>query len=275
MDSILDEIKRLDPQRDHQRIAFLSACYAFPWDTQRALELAILRSFAVESSAKLLEATGEFTLRTQKRYDDTSLIISTIGFYGYDSPEGRAAIRRMNQIHGRYRIPNDEYLYVLSTFVYEPIRWNARFGWRALHEHEKLAGFYFWTEVGRRMNIKDIPATYETFEAYNKEYEAKHFTYNHSSARLANVTAELFLGWVLPEWLWPFGRQLMYALLDAPLRRAFGFPEARLWARVLLRAVLRGRAGVLAWLPARQQPYVLTKTRTYPQGFRMEEIGPH
>ena len=41
--------------------------------------------------------------------------------------------------------------------VFEPIRWKARFGWRPLMETEKLAPFYFWREVGRRMAIKDLP----------------------------------------------------------------------------------------------------------------------
>jgi hypothetical protein len=35
---------------------------------------------------------------------------------------------RINQMHGRFSISNDDFLYVLSTFVYEPIRWNERLG---------------------------------------------------------------------------------------------------------------------------------------------------
>ena len=71
-------------------------------------------------SSKLLVSTEEFTKRAQKRYDDTTILMSTIGFYGHSSLEGRRAIRRMNQIHARYPIPNDEFLYVLSTFTFEP-----------------------------------------------------------------------------------------------------------------------------------------------------------
>jgi len=41
------------------------------------------------------------------------------------------AQRRMNQLHGRFTIANEDFLYVLSTFVFGPIRWNARFGWRS------------------------------------------------------------------------------------------------------------------------------------------------
>jgi len=63
----LREISTLDPERDAQRIVFLDASLEFPWDTQRSLELAFYRTYAVPSIATLLDSTGEFTERAQKR----------------------------------------------------------------------------------------------------------------------------------------------------------------------------------------------------------------
>jgi hypothetical protein len=83
------------------RIVHLDASYEFQFDTTRALELAFFRTFAVPSIAQVLASTGEFTDRALKRYDDTHLLISTFAENGHDSAVGRAAIRRMNQIHGR------------------------------------------------------------------------------------------------------------------------------------------------------------------------------
>lgn len=260
---VLREIESLEPKRDNERIAFLSAAFEFPWDTQRAYELALLRTFAVPKSAQLLVETREFVTRTQKRYDDTTIIISTIGLHGYSSGKGRAAIRRMNQIHSRYAIPNDEFIYVLSTFVFEPIRWNARYGWRRLSENEKLAAYYFWFEVGRRMNIKDIPESYEALERYNRAYE-EHFAYSPYNRLLAEATRDLFLSWTLPKSLWPLGAQLVYAAMDRPMRQAFGFPEPRLWANITLDAGLWLRKKLLRLLP----------TRSYPEGYDLSQIGP-
>ena len=168
----LQEIRGLDPVVDHARIVYLDTCFEFPWDTTRALELALFRTFAVPSVAALLDSTGEFERAPQKRYDDTDLILSTIVEAGYDSEDGKRAIRRMNRIHGRFEITNEDFLYVLSSFVFEPIRWNARFGWRPLIEAEKLATFEFWREVGRRMAIEDIPATYEELRALQRGVRA-------------------------------------------------------------------------------------------------------
>src|SRR5256885_9828810 len=112
--------------------------------------------------------------------------------HGYDSERGRGALLRMNQQHGRFAIANEDFLYVLSTFIYEPIRWNARFGWRLMCEQERLAMFHFWRQVGRRMNIKDIPDNYAAFERFNIEYERAHFRYTDANHRVGAATRELF-----------------------------------------------------------------------------------
>src|SRR5690242_20719742 len=104
--AILDEIRQLDPEKDHQRIAYLDSMYEFPWDTTRSLEFALFRTYAVPQSSALLQHTQELEHQTQKRYDDTVLILSEILEHGYDSERGRAALRRMNQQHGTYRITN-------------------------------------------------------------------------------------------------------------------------------------------------------------------------
>jgi hypothetical protein len=273
---ILNEIRGLDPVRDHQRIVFLTANYEFPWDTTRSLELALFRTFAVAKGTTLLAGTGEFTQRPQKRYDDTVLILAEILENGYNSERGRAALRRMNQLHGRFNIPNDEFLYVLSTFVFEPIRWNERFGWRPLLEQEKLAAYYYWREVGRRMNIKEIPPDYESLERYNIEYEATHFHFAEANFRLAKATRDMFLGWFFPKPLWRFGEPFIYAIMDDRLLAAVGFPKPAPGIRRFVEGTLKMRARLLRFLPARRRPRLITgqKHPTYPNGYRIEQLGP-
>jgi hypothetical protein len=36
-----------------------------------------------------------------------------------------------------------------------------------MREHERLALFYFWHEVGQRMNIHSVPHDYDEFERFN------------------------------------------------------------------------------------------------------------
>jgi ER-bound oxygenase mpaB/B'/Rubber oxygenase, catalytic domain len=158
-----------------QAIAHRLACYDFPWDVTRSLELALFRTFASPRIAGVLHATGEFERRAQRRYDDTDLILATIVENGFDSDLGRRAIARMSAIHGRFRIANEDFLYVLSTFTFEPLRWLDRFGWRALTDEERWGWFVFWREVGKRMHIRDIPEDLSAFEQFNRDYEAACF----------------------------------------------------------------------------------------------------
>ena len=271
----LREIRRLDPVADHSRIVYLDTCFEFPWDTTRSLELALFRTFAVPSVAAVLDSTGEFDRAAQKRYDDTDLILSTIVEAGYDSEEGKRAIRQMNRIHGRFEISNEDFLYVLSSFVFEPIRWNARFGWRPLIEAEKVATFEFWREVGRRMAIKEIPESYEELQRYNEEYERSHFRRTAQAERVGRATRDMFLAWFpgLPK---RFGAQAIYALMDEPLLDAFGFPHPSRGLRSTVERLLRARGRFVAMLPFRRRPRLRTqrRTRTYGRAWSLEELGP-
>jgi hypothetical protein len=272
---IIDEIRRLDPLTDHQRIAFLTSLHEFPWDTTRSLELALFRAFAVAKGTSLLAGTGEFTQRTQKRYDDTVLILAEILEHGYDSERGKAALRRMNQMHGRYPIPNDEFLYVLSTFVFEPIRWNERFGWRPLLAQERLAAFHFWREVAKRMAIKDVPDTYAGLEEYYDDFARRHYRFAPENLVLARATRDLLLGWYLPKPLWPLGRPFVHALMDDALLDAVGLPRPHPLIRRIAEGAVRLRSRIVRRLPPRHRPRLITRqrNRTYPRGYRIEDLG--
>lgn len=264
----------LDPARDHQRIVHRLACYDFPFDMTRALEFALFRTFCAPRVSALLDLTGEFGERAQKRYDDTDLLISEFIEYGYDSARGRAAIARMNAIHARFRIANEDFLYVLSTFVFEPIRWIARYGHRALTEHERLGLYHFWREVGARMGIRDIPDSYESFERYNRDYERAQFRYTDANRRVGIATREMFCAW-FPRPLRPLVRAAIHALLDARLLDAFGFPPAPRTLQIAVNAGLKARSRLARLLP-RTRPRLRTalRHRSYPRGYSIENLGP-
>lgn len=273
--TIPPEIAALDPIRDHLKIVQWVGAYEFTYETQRSLEFALFRTFAVPTISGLLVRTGHFAAHGQKRYDDTALIIAEIAENGYDSERGRAAIRRMNQIHRHFSISNDDYLYVLSTFVFEPSRFGKLLSWREATDNEKLANYVFWREIGRRMAIRDIPDTVEAFEQFNRNYERTHFVYAESNHQVADAAVQVFLKWY-PAHLRPLARQVIYALMDDPLLAAVGFPQPPRGWRWLVRKAFRLRAALVRWMPRRRQPFLLTQTavRSYPSGYTIEDLGP-
>ena len=264
-----------DPRRDCAAIARRLGTLVFPWDTTRSLEMALFRTFASPRIGALLHKTGEFEARAQKRYDDTDLIVSEIVEHGPDSERGARAIARMNAIHARFAIANEDLLYVLSTFVLEPIRWNARWGWRPMSRHERDAWFWFWRGVGERMRIRELPDDLASFERWSVAYEAERFRHTEANERVARATREMFASW-FPKPLRPLVRLSIRALLDETLLRAFALRPA---PRALVHAAdfaLRTRARVLRVLPRRRRPRLRTRMarRDYPQGYRIETLGP-
>lgn len=272
---ILHQVLQLDPEKDCQEITYLVGSYEYPWLIKKALEFALFRTYGVPKVSQLLDQTGQFHGHGQRRYDDTSLLIAEITENGYDSERGRHAIKTMNRLHGKYDIGNEEMLYVLSTFTYEPIRWSNRFGWRKPTHHENLASYYFWREVGKRMGIKDIPDTYEKFEQYNIDYEREHYTYDPANQRVADSTIKIMLDWY-PKLLHPIVRQAIYALIDDPLRKALGYPKAHPLMRWAVPMGLKILAQIIKRMPPRHEPYSLTSipTPSHPHGYEIETLGP-
>jgi len=271
----LHEIERLDPGRDHQRIVHLSFGYEFPWDSIRALEIALYRTYCVPSISTLLDRTGEFHRNSQRRYDETSILVAEMCEWGYENGRGKEALERMNWIHGHFKIANDDFLYVLSTFIYEPIRWIDRFGWRPTCRNEQLAYYHFWHQVGTRMGIVDIPPSFEAFQSWSLAFEAEHFRFADTNQRIGAATRDLFASWA-PRIARPLVRYGIYAMLDDRMIGAFGFPRPRPVTRALLRAMLQARGRFVRWLPPRRAARFFTdgRLRTYPDGYRIHRLGP-
>lgn len=271
----LRSIQQLDPVKDNCQICRFVSGYEFPWDMTRSLEIALFRTFCSSSIGTLLAQTGELIHSPQKRYDDTGLIVSSILKWGHDSEQGQAAIARMNRIHSYFPISNEDFIYVLSTFIYEPIRWIDRFGWRKLVDLEKQSLFYFWYCVGRQMNIKNIPSTYDALEQYNVTYEENFFCYSPATQRVGEATINLFLSW-FPAVLRPALKPRIYALLDDRMLDAFGFPHPTEQQRNMVKRLLRVRGQVVRYLPSRDRSnfFVDQSHRSYPQGFTLSDIGP-
>jgi len=272
---ILRTIEQLDPERDHQRIVHLSFGYEFPWDSIRALEIALYRTYCVPSISALLDRTGEFQKNTQRRYDDTSILVAEMCEWGYERDRGKEALERMNWAHGHFTIANDDFLYVLSTFVYEPIRWIDAVGWRPTCANERLGYYCFWREIAKRMGIVEIPPSYEAFEAWNRAYERRHFRFSDTNQRVGAATRDLFVSW-FPRLFTPLVRYSIYAMLDDAMISSFGFPKPLPLTRPLLRGMLTLRGRAVRWLPPRRTAHFFTddRNRTYPEGYRIQQLGP-
>lgn len=271
---ILAAIGSLEPDRDYQRICFLSTSYDFPWDVEQALSLAFFKTCGVPAMSALLEQTGEFRDRAQKRYDDTKLILAEMFEHGLDSERGREATRRLNRMHGRFPISNDDFIYVWSVILLEPIRWNRRWGWRRYTQKEIDAQLVYAHELARRMAIRDVPASIDETDRWSRAYETANFRFAESNRRVADYTLNLYLSWY-PGFMRQLVRAATLALLKDELLVAFGYRPPPGWARTLVDAALRMRAFALRFFPRRRTPHLVTRERmrSYPNGYSLRDLG--
>ncbi|WP_182359180.1 oxygenase MpaB family protein [Tomitella gaofuii] len=275
--SWLPYIRTLDPQRDRHEIHRLTAGFEFPFDYQRALEFALFRTYCVPSISAVLAESGEFAARPQKRYDDTAILMAEMVEHGVDSERGHESVRNINRMHGMYDIANDDMLYVLSTFIYDPIDWIDRYGWRRLDPVERLAAYHYYAEIGRHMAIRDIPADYESFARFKLDYERDRFRYADTNNAIGRYTRDLYCSW-FPAPLRPLVARGVYAMLDQQMSDAFGFPAGSPRLRALIEAALHARSAAVRFLPRRRVSRTTRDPRNrtypgYPGGYRPRDLG--
>ncbi|MFT3716182.1 MAG: oxygenase MpaB family protein [Gordonia sp. (in: high G+C Gram-positive bacteria)] len=258
-----DRNASLDPRTDFEQIYRNVAYLDFPWDFNQSLSFALFRTYAVPSIGRLLSATRGFD-DTQKRYDDTALLLEKPLLDGFSDPDSRIAIRRINQMHHAYDISNDDMRYVLATFVVVPKRWIDDYGWRRLTDKEVTASVAYYRELARHMNIKDVPDTYEGFAALMDSYEAEHFPdragFDQECRRVADLTLDL-LTTFYPRPARPAVRLFSRALMDPPLLAAFGYDDPPAIVRRLSVAAMRARAAFVRLLPPRRRPTTFEGSR--------------
>ncbi|KAJ7578033.1 hypothetical protein C8J56DRAFT_1060717 [Mycena floridula] len=231
-----------------QKVMAVSTEYDMPMLLNYALAFALFKTYAIPSISELLATTKELGSkeRVSKRYADTEILISTwiscpFRLPSNETPDPRAmiALARVNWLHSKYNIANDDYLYTLGLFIFEPWAWAERYGWRALSPLEKHSYYIYWLEIGKRMGIKHIPDDPEVFKRWCVKYEEEYMVPAQSNHDVAGHTTEELLH-VLPEafGIKNFARRLSVCALEEHVRKAMMFPKQPRYLYALLEGIL-------------------------------------
>lgn len=199
----------------------------------------------------ILNETRELLDNTNKRYDDTDILIREFLEHEPESKRAMVSLERMNFIHSHYQISNRDYLYVLAVFIVEPIVWIRKYGWRNPHPKEELAAYLRWKHVGEKkykdveklikdsvivhhhnihiaheMGIKSVPESFEDVEKMMESYEEKYMKYAESNKELSESTMKLLLSKIPFKCLHAtFLHPIIAALCPDRLRLAMGMRE--------------------------------------------------
>lgn len=268
----------MDPFEDRVQIFQQLLLHEFPMEFLLAAEIAQLSSFTFPHGTKLLHATREFENNSLKRLDDTRAILYEIGRDTFYSPRAEAMADHLNRIHGFYKIPNDEFLHTLSTFIYDVWEFINRYGWRKLTRNEELAIYYCYRRMGELMNIEDIPETFEAYWQWKLAYEEEYQAYavsNHQVAEGLIKGIKQMLPAVLSPLVLPFVLSLLKDrhLADLlgynyPNRVVRGFFQAFMWCRRHVNRFLT------IWDVIGFESIFFSTFKTYPGGYNPMKLGP-
>ncbi|KAL5536480.1 hypothetical protein ACEPAF_302 [Sanghuangporus sanghuang] len=217
-----------------------------------ALAFASFKTYAIPTISEVLVQSKQFTTRenASKRFADTEILVLTLASCPFveeadmtsENVDQRnsVATARINWLHSRWpNIKNEDFIYTLSLFVLEPIRWARLYGWRDLHEIEQEAFFVTWKEIGRRMKIQNIPETLQDLAEWTESYEEIAMAPSSSNFEIGRSAFEYMLS-TFPE---AFGirkllRAICLSLLEDRVRRALMFSEPSPVAQKLAQCVM-------------------------------------
>ncbi|UJR29907.1 hypothetical protein I4U23_017455 [Adineta vaga] len=211
------QYKRNSSNLTAEQIYHHLCCYEFPFECFYGINLAFYRTFVSPTISKVYYQTNTIAGETEKRVNDTDILMHAWIDYGLDSEEGQASIEHLNNIHGIFsnRTRNEDFVYVLCCFIVDTIRMIDVFGWRHLDEREKQALFTFYKKVGEKMNLEDLPRSLEESYSIVNNYTTNNISSNETEAGkvLTNSIHKLvqkWYGFLLPK-------SLIESLLNALL----------------------------------------------------------
>jgi ER-bound oxygenase mpaB/B'/Rubber oxygenase, catalytic domain len=251
--------------------------YDLAADIELGFFLAYYRNFAIPSIAATLQRNGEIAQRPVKRSYDTAIVTYELVCNGLDSDRGRHMIRLLNHVHRHVPGNNDDFLYVLLTLLVVPIRWARTHAWRAPTPAEEKAAARFYRELGARMNMGTIPATFAEAEQFFDDYELRNIAHSPGGAELMDSTVQVLKS-RLPAPVRPVAKQMLSAMFDDDrLTDALGLPRSTRLTKAPLRTVLKARNAIHRRRPLSSKPHFVpgeAGSSLYPNGYRLDDIGP-
>ena len=260
-----------DAEQIYHRLALLDLIQ----DVRIGLQLAFYRTFAVPRIAELLVQTGQFHAQPQKRSIDTGLFMYELIEAGFDSQRGRDVVRGLNRMHKKWNISQEDYLYVLVALMVVPTRWVNSYAPRDMTVEETQAVVVFYRELGRLMNISDLPESYVEAEEFFDDYEARNVAYSDAGKALMHETRGV-MAEQLPWPLKPGASLFTRLMLDDYVADAVGVRRAPPGVKAVAYGIRIARIFAYATHMDRKDSYFTPGRKVngvYPDGYRFDELG--
>lgn len=243
--SLRKYVDSLDPIADDEEITaqVSNVLFADAYFAHSTYLVTFARQAAVPAIARVLYRGGNGDIATKPRQRNNDTIIYFTEFYrrGYTSEDGKAAIRRMEEIHSRFLIDEELKTYTLATVMLEPDRLAVQFGKDPFSDVDRQARWNFWRGLAREMGFELPAETREEFLEWMQAYEAANYANTADGMGCYEGLVQDWMRWY-PDWLpkseW-LARQSLAGLLEPNLRAAMGVEAPPAWVQTQVNLVAR------------------------------------
>lgn len=241
--AIRRRIAALDPVKDSEEAARLTfeVLYGDPIAVHAAYLVGFSRQVAVPGIARVVYrgGGGENLRDVARRTDDTLALFGAFLRWGPSSPEGQAAIARMEQIHSRFEITDEQKRYTLATLIFEGERIGRHLCFDPFTANQREASWRFWRGVAEQMPLGGLPPTADELWCWMLEYEREHWRYTDDGRRVVDRFFEDWTTRWFPRPARGLGRQVLLGLMDEELRAALRLEDPGRGVERLLRMSAR------------------------------------
>ncbi|MEV6060003.1 hypothetical protein AB0L62_08360 [Nocardia asteroides] len=188
---------------------------------------------------------GKIHQQADRRADATTDHFRLWMKHGADSPETRAAVAKVAQLHSHYAqsysMSNDTFVRGIALFatLFEEV--THLVGLDLLSARQKSAQVAHWLAIGEQLGVRNIPQTWAGMKHANWVYEhdAVNFRPTPEGKRCADSLIRQFNERWLPRPLHPIGRVVLLSLQPDHVLVAVGQKKPPAPLVVLVRAVIR------------------------------------
>lgn len=240
-------------------------------------QLAFMRPFAVPHLADILASSGSMQRDAYRRAYTTGLMMYEVIDGRLETSRALRIIAAINHAHRGLPATNEDFAYVLDSFIVVVTRHMDQMGWRTTTESERIATWRFYCRLADMMNIADPPDSFDHASERLDRYEAAHVRPSSTTRELGAATLSILME-RLPRVIRPFAPQFFSVQLGAPrVAEALELPMVK----SPVRGFVRGAGAVHGRLQAKRHattPFFVpgqAAGRIFPDGYTLEELLDH
>lgn len=233
-----EEIARLDPETDYERIVHLIANYKLN-DFVMNLNYAtgFMANTVPPGGSDAIAGTGKAANKPQTRYLDTVKFFWQWFFDGPSDPEVQASLQRLNRLHAHLydKFPqsfrdNDEWLFTVANLACGADRMRDLVGAPRQPRSVQTAWHRFWRDITAQLigpdgAVHSFPETYEGLLELAEDYERRQYEYTPTGRQVCEAMIMQFNDRFLPKPLHRAGRTLVLSFASPAVRERHGMED--------------------------------------------------